>query len=200
MARLGYGRCSSVDQSLDIQIADLKAYGCETIRSEKVSGRTTANRPELELLLQFVREGDELVVCRLDRLARSTLDLCRIVRLLEERKAVLKVLHQPVETKTSVGRLLVHMLGVIAEFENDLRRERQSAGIAAAKASGKYRRGRPTTGLEGAVTTFLDAGVPIHQVVRKTGASRSTVYRIRKAADDARSVLVDVPSRGIAAE
>jgi DNA invertase Pin-like site-specific DNA recombinase len=137
--RYGYGRVSSRDQDLSIQEAALKAAGCELIRSEKVSGTGREGRAELDLLLQFLRPGDELVVTRIDRLARSIGDLQDIVRALRAKGVTLRATEQPIDTATAAGKCFFDMLGVFAEFETNLRRERQLEGIAKAKAAGVYK-------------------------------------------------------------
>ena len=133
MALIGYARVSSVGQSLDVQRS--KLVGCDKIFEEKKTG-TTAARPRLKACLEYVREGDALVVTRLDRLARSTLHLCQIADLLKEKGVDLRVLDQNIDTSDATGRLLFNMLGAIAQFETELRSERQMDGILKAKAPG----------------------------------------------------------------
>ena len=145
MTTIGYARVSTVDQDLTIQIDALKAAGCEVIRQEKASGTTTQGRAELKTVLDFLRKGDVLVVTRIDRLARSIGDLQDIVRAVKARGASLKATEQPIDTSTAAGKCFLDMLGVFAEFETNLRRERQLDGIAKAKAEGKYK-GRPAKG------------------------------------------------------
>jgi DNA invertase Pin-like site-specific DNA recombinase len=140
--RYGYCRVSSESQSVDIQVADLNLHAVEHIRVEKQSARSMEKRDELQLLLEFVRQGDELWVTRIDRLARSTLDLCQIVDTLERKGVVLKCTQQPIDTSTPMGRMMIQLLGIFAEFELEIRKERQLAGIIAARARGAYR-GRP---------------------------------------------------------
>lgn len=135
-AIVGYARVSSVGQSLDVQLDKLKAVGCTRIYSEKRSGRQAATRPELQACLQFLREGDTLVICRLDRMARSVLDLAKIAELLSKKGVALKVLDQAIDTSTSEGRLMFSLLGAFAQFENDIRAERQADGINKAKEKG----------------------------------------------------------------
>jgi DNA invertase Pin-like site-specific DNA recombinase len=130
---VGYARVSSVGQSLDVQLSRLAH--CERIFQEKRSG-TTDQRPELRACLSFVREGDTLVVTKLDRLARSTLHLCSIAEELARKQVQLEVLDQAIETRSPTGRLLFHLLAAIAEFETTLRSERQMEGISHAKARG----------------------------------------------------------------
>ena len=130
MTVIGYARVSTTDQSLDIQEAALKAAGCEVIRSEKRSGTTTTGRAELQTVLGFLRPGDVLMVTRIDRLARSIGDLQDIVRAVKAKGATLKATEQPIDTGTAAGKCFLDMLGVFAEFETNLRRERQLEGIA----------------------------------------------------------------------
>jgi DNA invertase Pin-like site-specific DNA recombinase len=141
---IGYARVSTTDQHLEIQIAALKAAGCDVIRSEKRSGTSTKGRTELQTVLDFIREGDALVVTRIDRLARSIGDLQDIVRAVKAKGASLKATEQPIDTTTAAGKAFLDMLGVFAEFETSLRRERQAEGIAKAKAASVYK-GRPSS-------------------------------------------------------
>ncbi|MEG3153463.1 recombinase family protein [Sphingomonas sp. RB1R13] len=145
MGRLlvGYGRVSSASQSVDIQQEALAQAGCEKVFAEKMSGRSTTDREQLALAIDFVREGDTLVVTRLDRLARSVGDLHRIIEKLTAKGVAFRCINQSgVDTGSSTGRLMLAMLGAVAAFENDIRRERQMEGVAKAKLRGAYR-GRP---------------------------------------------------------
>src|SRR3974390_952499 len=142
--RYGYARVSSRDQDLAIQETALTAAGFELIRAEKVTATKREGRGELELLLQFVRPGDELVVTRIDRLARSIGDLQDIVRTLKAKGVALRATEQPIDTSTAAGKCFLDMLGVFAEFETNLRRERQLEGIAKAKAAGVYKGRKPS--------------------------------------------------------
>src|SRR5580698_3390094 len=142
MALYGYARVSTLDQNLSVQRAALKAAGCDVIRAEKASGSRRDGRTELQVLLDFLRPGDALVVTRIDRLARSLRDLQNIVHKLKERSVTLHATEQPINTGTAAGKAFLDMLGVFAEFETNLRKERQAEGIAAAKAAGVYK-GRP---------------------------------------------------------
>src|ERR1700736_6436659 len=144
MTVIGYARVSTTDQDLSIQKAALKASGCEVIRAEKRSGTTTQGREELRTVLDFLREGDVLMVTRIDRVARSIGDLQDIVRAVRARGASLKATEQPIDTSTAAGECFLDMLGVFAEFETNLRRERQLEGIAKVKAAGVHK-GRPAS-------------------------------------------------------
>jgi DNA invertase Pin-like site-specific DNA recombinase len=139
MALYGYARVSTVDQDCTLQEHALRAAGCEVIRAEKVSATRREGRTELALLLEFLRRGDTLVVTRVDRLARSIKDLQDIVHLLKERGVTLRATEQPINTQSAAGKAFLDMLGVFAEFEN-LRRERQREGIAAARPGRVSRR------------------------------------------------------------
>src|ERR1700688_4491360 len=144
MTVIGYARVSTSDQNLEIQEAALKAAGCGVIRAEKRSGTTTTGRTELETVLQFLRPGDVLMVTRIDRLARSIGDLQDIVRAVKAKGAALKATEQPIDTATAAGKAFLDMLGVFAEFETNLRKERQLEGIAKAKAEGVYKGRKPS--------------------------------------------------------
>ena len=140
MTLFGYARVSTLDQDFGIQEAALRAAGCQTIRSEKKSGSERGSRTELQILLDFLRKGDTLVVTRIDRLARSMKDLQDIVHELKGRGIALKATEQPIDTGTAAGKAFLDMLGVFAEFETNLRKERQTEGIEAAKARGGLQR------------------------------------------------------------
>ena len=139
--KLGYARVSSTSQSLDVQRTLLIHADCDRIFEEKRSGTSMdpGSRPELQALLRTVRPGDEVYITRLDRLARSVPDLLKISSFLEEWHVSLHVLQQNIETKTPAGRLFFTILAAIAQFETELRKERQTEGIAAAKAAGVYK-------------------------------------------------------------
>ena len=141
MTSIGYARVSSTDQDLTLQTDALTAAGCTVIRSEKVSGTSRHGRTELQTLLDFIQKGDELVVTRIDRLARSIGDLQDIVRTLKAEGASLRATEQPIDTSTAAGKAFLDMLGVFAEFETNLHRERQLEGIRAAKERGVYKAG-----------------------------------------------------------
>ena len=155
MTTIGYARVSTLDQDLELQHAALKAAGCSVIRSEKRSGTSTEGRAELRTVMDFVQAGDVLTVTRIDRLARSIGDLQDIVRELRAKGVALKATEQPIDTTTAAGKAFLDMLGVFAEFETNLRKERQLEGIAAAKAKGVYK-GRPPS-IEGGKVAALKA-------------------------------------------
>lgn len=176
MTTYGYARVSTTDQDVAIQIAALKAAGCEVVRSEKVSGTSTAGRAELRILLDFIRKGDTLIVTRIDRLARSIADLAAIVRELEAKGAALKATEQPVDTSSAAGRAFLQMLGVFAEFETAIRRERQMEGIAAAKAAGVYK-GRPPSIKPDAIAALKAEGLGASEIAKRLKIGRASVYR-----------------------
>jgi DNA invertase Pin-like site-specific DNA recombinase len=176
MALFGYARVSTIDQDVGIQEAALRDAGCQTIRSEKKSGSERGGRIELQTLLDFLREGDTLVVTRIDRLARSMKDLQDIVHELKGRGVTLKATEQPIDTGTAAGKAFLDMLGVFAEFETNLRRERQAEGIQAAKARGVYKGGKARINPD-AVRALLAEGVRPAHIARQLGISRGTVYR-----------------------
>ena len=148
MPRYGYARVSTTDQDLTVQREALERAGCAVIREEKVSGTSRQGREQLGILMTFLQPGDELVVTRVDRLARSIGDLQDIVRELRERKVALVATEQPVDTSTAAGKAFLDMLGVFAEFETNLRRERQMEGIARAKARGIYKGRKPSVDVD----------------------------------------------------
>jgi DNA invertase Pin-like site-specific DNA recombinase len=180
MTVYGYARVSTTDQNLDIQIAALKAAGCTKVRSEKVSGTSTAGRQELKTLLDFIDAGDVLMITRIDRLARSIGDLQDIVRALKAKGVALRATEQPIDTSTAAGKAFLDMLGVFAEFETNLRKERQMEGIAKAKAAGVYK-GRPASIDIDRVRQLKAEGWGPSQVARKLGISRASVYRALEA-------------------
>jgi DNA invertase Pin-like site-specific DNA recombinase len=176
MTVIGYARVSTTDQNLGIQEAALKAAGCDLIRSEKRSGTNTAGRDELQTVLDFLRQGDVLTVTRIDRLARSIGDLQDIVRAVKAKGAALKATEQPIDTSTAAGKCFLDMLGVFAEFETNLRKERQLEGIAKAKANGVYK-GRKATVDVAAVRQLHSEGVGPTEIAKRLGVGRASVYR-----------------------
>src|SRR3954452_1676995 len=178
MASYGYARVSTTDQDLAVQEAALRAAGCEMIRAEKKSGTTTTGRSELQTLLDFVRKGDVIVVTRIDRLARSIADLASIVRELEAKQVALRATEQPIDTSTAAGRCFLQMLGVFAEFETNLRRERQLEGIVQAKAAGKNAgKGRPASISPQKVRELLEQGMGPSAIAKTLGISLMSVHR-----------------------
>lgn len=176
MAVIGYARVSSTGQTLEVQLDQLKAAGCDKVFSEKESGRTTG-RAQLQFALDYVREGDVFVVTRLDRLARSMLDLRTIVDGLASKGVGFRVLQQgAIDTTRSDGRLMLNILASFAEFEADIRRERQKDGIARAKAHGVYRGRKPSVDAE-EVRRLKAEGVRPAEIARRLRIGRASVYR-----------------------
>src|SRR3954469_4475792 len=176
MTVIGYARVSSTDQNLELQQHALRAAGCDTIRSEKRSGTSTAGRDELRIVLDFLREGDVLMVTRIDRLARSIGDLQDIVRAVRARGASLRATEQPIDTSTAAGKCFLDMLGVFAEFETNLRRERQLEGIAEAKARGVYQ-GRKASIDTAKVKALRAEGMGPSAIAKALKIGRASVYR-----------------------
>jgi len=179
---------STTDQDLSLQEEALRAAGCEVVRAEKRSGTITSGRTELETLIAFARKGDSIIVTRIDRLARSIADLAALVRTLESNGVTLRATEQPVDTSTAAGRCFLQMLGVFAEFETAIRRERQLEGIAKAKAEGVYKGRRPSIDPV-QVRALVDQGLGGTEIARQLGIGRASVYRLlgRPAAIPGRS-------------
>ncbi|MBE0564069.1 MAG: recombinase family protein [Ochrobactrum anthropi] len=173
----GYARVSTIDQDLAIQDAALRAAGCQVIRSEKKSGTQREGRSELATLLEFLQKGDTLMVTRVDRLARSVADLQDIVHTLKAKGVALRATEQPIDTSTASGKAFLDMLGVFAEFETNLRRERQLEGIAAAKVRGIYKgRHRQIDAAE--IRRLRDEEkLGATAIARRLGIARASVYR-----------------------
>jgi DNA invertase Pin-like site-specific DNA recombinase len=178
MAIYGYARASTVEQDVSIQVDALKAAGCKVVRSEKVSGTSRVGRDQLDLLLQFVQTGDVLMVTRIDRLARSIMDLQIIVHELKTKGVALKATEQPIDTSSAAGKAFLDMLGVFAEFETNLRRERQMEGIAAAKAKGVYTGGQVKIDREEIRRLRFDEKMGATAIAKQLGISRPSVYRV----------------------
>lgn len=175
-----YCRVSTLDQNPTMQVEAIKArYPEAIVREETASGTSMSGRPVLELLMQMVGQGDKLVVWKLDRLARNMLDLLKLVEGLEAKGASLEVLDQQIDTSTASGKAFLQMLGVFAEFETNLRRERQLAGIAKAKAEGMYK-GRPETIDKDTIRLMLSEGSSHAAIAKKLGCSPKTIQRVRK--------------------
>ena len=177
--KVGYARTSTVEQEAGFkaQIKELKAAGCQRTFQEQTS--SVGPRKELEAVLDFVREGDSLVVTKLDRLARSVPNLVDITRELEAKGASLVVLDMTMDTSTPQGELMLNVIGAIAQFERKLMLERQREGIAKAKAEGKYK-GRKTTARakSGEVLALREEGVGATEIAKRLGIGRASVYRI----------------------
>ena len=175
---IGYARTSTTEQvaGLQAQRRDLEAAGCTRIFAEQVS--SVADRDELETALDYLRDGDVLAVTKLDRLARSMRDLVEIVDRIEAKGAGLRVLAMNLDTTTPTGRLMMNVLGSVAEWERSIMLERQREGIAKAKAAGKYKGRAPTAMAKaGDVKALLAAGVGPSEIAKRLGIGRSSVYR-----------------------
>lgn len=178
--KVGYARVSSQGQSLDTQIEKLTAFGCEKVFQEKRSGASRDKREAVNAALEFCREGDVLVITKLDRLARSMSDLQDISKTLDRKGVDFIVLDQSIDTTTPAGRLTFHLLGAVAEFERDLIAERRNEGIEKAKAKGvKFgRREKLTDAQNRELRTAYGAGEPRKELMKRFDISKSTFYRL----------------------
>lgn len=180
MAKIGYARVSTTDQSLSIQIEKLSEAGCSKIFSDTASGSDTKRQGYFQLI-EYLRSGDTLIITRIDRIARSVLDLQKLVDYLSENEIELLALDQPVSTKTASGKAFLDMLVVFAEFELNIRKERQLEGIAAAKLKGKYKGRKPLpSDVCHRAQELSKEGLNKSEIARKLGISRNTVYKILK--------------------
>ena len=177
MPRIGYARVSTVDQDLDAQLTKLKAEGCGIVRSEKVSGGSRKGRTELATIIEFLRPGDELMVTRLDRLGRDTRDVLNIIYECDQRQAFVTVLDPHVTTRGEAGRIVLTVLGMVAQMERRFIKERQREGIQRAKADGVYRGGKPRID-RAKVVVMNAAGDGPAAIANALGCSRMQVYRI----------------------
>lgn len=174
---VGYGRVSSSSQSLNIQLEALKEAGCEKVFAEKKTGTDAGGRQALSDALDFCREGDTLLVTRLDRLARSSVDLHNIVAKLDAKGVKFRCLQQSgVDTDTGMGKLVLAILGAVAAFETDIRKERQREGIDKAKANGVYKGRKPSVDVA-AIRALHKDGVRPVDIARRLNVGRASVYR-----------------------
>lgn len=183
--RIGYARTSTVEQiaGLEGQERDLRAAGVQKIFAERVS--SVATRGQLEAALDFCREGDVLTVTKLDRLARSIDDLVAVTQRLKTKGVTLHILGMNLDTSTPTGKLMLNLLGSIAQFERELMLERQREGIARAKAEGKYKGRVPTAKRQAAEVAKLKAeGLKAEEIASKLKISRASVFRVLRAARD----------------
>ena len=180
--KIGYGRTSTVEQvaGLDAQERELRAAGADKVFTERVS--SVAKRAQLEAAIEFCRDGDVLVVTKLDRLARSMADLVAITSRLKAKGVELQVLAMNLDTTTPTGKLMLNLMGSFAEFEREIMLERQREGVAKAKAEGKYKGRVPTAQRKAAeVIQLRGKGVKPEEIAAKLGISRASVFRVLKA-------------------
>lgn len=180
MPMYGYARVSSLSQSTEVQVSRLKAVGCDVVREEAASGRSRIGRTELETILEFIRTGDTLVVVKLDRLGRSTRDVLNLVHELESKGAALRVLEPKIDTSRPEGRIILTTLSMVAEMELTFIKERQRAGIEAAKAKGIYK-GRKRSIDRDAVCKLHKEGIGATEIARRLGIGRASVYKVLAA-------------------
>lgn len=178
--KVGYARVSTQDQSLDLQLDALTRAGCTRIYQERVSGKA-ADRPELAQCLKALREGDTLVVWRLDRLGRNLSDLVAITQALEKAGTAFESITENIETSSATGRLVFHVFAALAEFERNLVRERTMAGLAAARARGRQGGRKPILKpreVDQVRTLYADKSVPIEDICKRYKISRTTFYNL----------------------
>ncbi len=178
---IGYARTSTLDQKagLEAQQRDLEAQGCHRIFVEQVSSVDVKERQELVRAIDHIRSGDTLIVTKLDRLARSSQHLLEILEALTSKGAALRILNMGIDTGTPTGKLMLTIMGGVAEFEREIMLERQREGIAKAKAEGKYKGRKPTAQAKaGEVRTLHSEGVGPTEIARRLGIGRASVYRI----------------------
>ncbi len=176
---IGYARTSTTDQvaGLDAQIKLLKEAGCEKLYIEQVS--SVGSREQMNIALDYIREGDTLVVTKIDRLARSVRDLLAIINRLEDKDVGLRVLSMGMDTKTPTGKLMLNVLGAVAQFEREMMLERQRDGIAKAKKDGKYKGRQPLPDDKKRSAVFLvESGLSKKHVAEQLGIGLASVYRI----------------------
>ena len=178
---IGYARVSSLSQDTTVQEAALRAAGCNVIRVEKASGKRREGRDELASILEFIRPGDVLVVSKLDRLGRNTRDALNLVHELDQKGACLRVLEPALDTCGPMGRMVVTVLGMVAEMELGFLKERQRAGIEAAKAKGVYK-GRPPTFDRARIIELRKQGMGATAIAEAVGCKRGNVYKALQAA------------------
>jgi DNA invertase Pin-like site-specific DNA recombinase len=176
---IGYARTSTADQmaGFESQIVELQSIDCEKIYQEQVS--SIGNRAQLDAALEFVREGDVLVVTKLDRLARSVRDLMTIIHRLERKQVGLRILNLGIDTQTTTGKLMLTILGGIAQFEREMMLERQREGVAKAKREGKYTGRKPIdTTRQAAIIRLNTEGLTKAEIANQVGVGEATVYRV----------------------
>jgi DNA invertase Pin-like site-specific DNA recombinase len=180
---VGYARTSTIEQvaGFEAQERDLKAAGVERIFAERTS--SVGVRPQLDAALDFIRSGDVLIVTKLDRLARSVRDLCEIVAKIEGKGASLRILAMNLDTATSTGRLMLNVIGSVAQFEREMMLERQREGIAKAKGEGRYKGRKPTARAKAAdIHRMAGEGKTREAIAKQLGIGVASVYRVLRAA------------------
>ncbi|MHC2457217.1 DNA invertase Pin-like site-specific DNA recombinase [Rhizobium leguminosarum] len=182
MTKIGYARVSTIDQDFEIQQERLKAEGCVIVRAEKVSGASRDGRTELATIIEFLREGDELIVTRLDRLGRDTRDVLNIVHECEQRGAFVTILDPRVSTRGEMGHVILTVLGMVAQMERRFIKERQREGIEQAKSAGRYKGGKIRIDYK-KIQQLAAAGVGATAIAKQLGCSRMQVYRVLNAAN-----------------
>ena len=179
MALVGYARVSTQDQNADLQEDALSEAGCVKVFTDKASG-AQADRPQLDAALSYLRDGDVLVVWRLDRLGRSLKHLITVVSDLEDRGVGFRSLTESMDTTTPAGKLIFHVFAALAEFERNLIRERTKSGLDAARARGRKGGRKPSLSpkkIEVARKMYADGDSTVAEIARVLGVSRATIYR-----------------------
>ena len=187
--KLGYARCSTLDQNLDWQIDALTKEGCDRIFQEKFTG-TRKDRPELLRMMDMLREGDTVIICELTRLSRSVKDLFDLVEQVEKAGANIKSLKEPwLDTTTPQGRLLFTIFSGVSQFERELIRERTMEGLASARARGRMggRPGKDKKIVEQALTLYDSKAYSVDEISKTTGISRATLYKYVKLRKEAQN-------------
>ena len=182
---VGYARTSTLEQKagLEAQLRDLQQLGCEKVFQEQAS--SVGRRTEPERALEFLREGDVLVVTKLDRLARSVIHLGQIIEILLAKGVGLRILAMGVDTNTPTGRLMVNVLASVAQFEREMMLERQREGVAKAKAAGKYKGRKPTARAKADLIEKLRAeGQTMGQIASSLGIGKASVHRVLQSAGE----------------
>lgn len=181
MTKIGYARVSTIEQDFEIQQQRLKTEGCVIVRAEKVSGASRDGRTELATIIEFLREGDELMVTRLDRLGRDTRDVLNIVHECEQRGAFVTILDPHVSTRGEMGHVILTVLGMVAQMERRFIKERQREGIARAKSAGRYTGGKVRIDHQ-KIRELSAMGCSATAIAKEVGCSRMQVYRVINAA------------------
>jgi DNA invertase Pin-like site-specific DNA recombinase len=176
---IGYARTSTLEQEagLEAQLRELKALGCEKVFQEQAS--SVGPRKALEQALEFTREGDTLIVTKLDRLARSVPHMWEIIRRLQAKGVGVRIVNLGIDTNTPTGKLMLNILGGVAEFEREMMLERQREGIAKAKAEGKYRGRKPTVQVKAdRIHTMHAQGISLSEIARRLDIGKASVHRV----------------------